>query len=215
MVYADVDTPYVTVNNDYGGYRVFRCNSIFDVNGASLSRTMVGVKEWANFYSRYRVMGCKISCTFTNQGANGDFICFIHFARNANTPWSSWVEAVSTVSGNYGGISKVLGPADGNRGVIKLSKYVKLGRIWGDPLEYNASTFFAAMMGENPNQVLLGRVGILSTVGAAFSATVVLRTKITMYVKLFNKKILFQTLMQENDNDGNALEGDDTINDPV
>lgn len=214
MVYADVDTPYIINNATYGSFTEYRANSIFDVNVASATRTMVGVKEWAAFYSRYRVEGCKISATFNNQAGNGDFLAFIHFARNSTVPWSTWVEAVSTVSGNYGGIAAVLGPSNGSRGVLRLKKYVSLAKLWGLPGEYKNAGAFTAAMGENPLQQMHARVGILSTTGATFNATVLLRVKVTMYVRLYNKKILYQTLFQENDNAGNELEGDDTVNEP-
>lgn len=215
MVYADTDTPYIIVNANYGGFTTYRANSIHDVNYASGTRTMVGVREWSNFYSRYRVEGCKVTATFNNQAGNGDFLAFIHFARNTDTPWGSWVEAVSTVSGNYGGIAAVLGPSVGNRGVLKLKKYVSLAKLWGLPGEYKSSGNFTAGFGENPAQTMLVRVGILGSTGVTFNATVTLRVKVTMYVRLYNKKILFQTLFAEKENDEDVLEGDDVIEDPA
>lgn len=214
MVYSDTDTPYIINNATYGSFQTYRANSIHDVNYASGTRTMVGQREWAQFYSRYRVEGCKITATFNNQANNGDLLCFIHFARNTDTPWGSWVEAISTVSGNYGGITAVLGPSNGNRGVIRLKKYVSLAKLWGLPAEYKSSGNFTAGMGENPAQSMLARVGILSVTGVSFNATVTLRVKVTMYVRLYNKKILYQTLFAEKENDEDIMEGDDTVNDP-
>jgi len=46
------------------GRYVFRCNSAYDPDYSGLGHQPMGFDQYMNMYSRYRVIGSKISCTF-------------------------------------------------------------------------------------------------------------------------------------------------------
>lgn len=180
-----VDTK--TIAPDTGAAKhVFRLNSIYDPDQDGVGHQPAFHDQWADFYSKYRVLGCKYKITFrtgmqdsdvTDQAhdvvtASGTYpvalkqdwrerhICFAEVADDNTFVFTQATDLnfLRETGRKMSGVTWKYGPS--RRGTT-ISGYVPMKQVFKNPNRYDDETSFGA----NPSSVIGLAVGAMSKSG--------------------------------------------------
>lgn len=124
---------------------VFRGNSLFDPDFTGGGTQPLGFDQWANFYSKYRVNGSKITVLAVNtSSANNMFISLI--PSLISTGVTTTADAISTPYSRYSFMSVL-----SSQPKTVLKSYMTTGKLSGQNVRYEDN--YEAAMGANPVNV--------------------------------------------------------------
>lgn len=172
----------------------FRLNSIWDPDLTFVGLLPMGYDQWSAFYSRYRVTGAKVDCTFINNatGAAGGAVngsvprlCLLYPGVTTYVP-SDIKDMIEAPQVSYDYVSQLSGES-----IKKVSMYIPLHVLYGITKEqYMAEDNYAADMGANPVSAAYITVITDSVNETSTKVDISVHTTITYYVELTEPKNL-------------------------
>lgn len=178
----------------YPSVYVFRANSIWDPDLTSLGHTAYDRYNWAPFYELYHVFGSSISVrTFARAASESESNqTVVRTVIQPNTGTSPWVTDASTweritefprVKYNSGSIYT---------GGYKTSHYLRPGTILGrSEKDVESDMTFSAGMTANPLSQIYYHLYAFPLYPGISTRDISCEVFITYYVKLFQRKFLF------------------------
>jgi len=159
----------------------FLVNSIYDPNYTGAGHQPMGRDQYAQFYAKYIVRGCKYVVTFsnTNPAYQGEVVVQL---RPNTTLSATFEDAIE--GGSYRRYA-VLG-AEGT-GPTVISGYASCAKLYGvSPKQLVIDDLFSSNIGTSPNaQMALNLYVQNQAVGTAL--TIVARVQLYYYVELYEK----------------------------
>lgn len=193
LKYTDVDTPALSIpSGDTRRSQYYVINGAYDVNPSLSSSTMPGFAEYAAMYHKYRVNAVKIKMeavpAATSGGVQLPVILGMHLDSGSVT-LADWMETMQLLNSNSDSVSRLATPYQKTR----LSMYRKLGKLFGNSLQYKADDNFDAATTSNPDSTMRGYVFALTADGdtAPAAIPVYVRITVTMYIRFSDKKQIF------------------------
>lgn len=188
MTYVDVSSTLLgTVGSQYGYYR-YRMNDIYDPNPLILTPNVVGQKEMATLYERYRVSGCAIHLIGSNQ---------MDIPVNI-VIWPSTDDQATLVSTSQY-IQQMIGNAfsqyrqissKGGMDRFSLKNYVSCKKLVGS-LQVKYDDGYAALSGASPSIPLYWNIASYSLAGFNYtSGTIPFEARLTFYVEWYDRRTL-------------------------
>lgn len=154
--------------------QVMNLNSIYDPNRTGAGHQPQGYDQWALFYNRYRVDGCKISSTWTNAPTAGSTVSIL--ANNDATAILDPIVINESPLGYTKGMTAG-GPA------VTISRNYDLAQLTGvTRAVYNADDRYSAPFGSSPTEVLVAHVGSWDAASYTYSYHI----QMWFYVTLFD-----------------------------
>lgn len=155
---------------------IFTGNGLFDPNVTGTGGQPAGYDQWANFYTKYLVLGSKIKLTVVNNSAtnNAAISVFptdqtsgvVDFSSATAQPYSRW-----NVINFTGSISK-----------MTLRNSIMTSKVWGKDCRYD--DLFTATVSNNPSNIWYWCINGDSQPGGNIS--------VTLYVEIFYKTMFFK-----------------------
>jgi len=183
-------------------------NSAYDIDAQILSDSVVGFKEWSAFYGRYLVTWAKIEVDFANASTVPMYVGMCFRPITNETTWSTWADW-RNIEGN-GMISRFvqLGAGGSSQDMKKLTIKAPLWKVHGNKKEYYGDTGFSAPVDLNPGRLIDGFVWIQTPtdLAATLNLNIFTKIKITLYVKLFQRKLLKQSVF--------GIDGGESLQEP-
>lgn len=114
---------------------VFRGNSVYDPVFDTGGGQPDGFDRWAPFYNKYRVMASKIMIQAINTGNGPQFLTIIPAPEknDGNVPDYDGLEGYQ-LARIMNARQRVIGPSNGNKGVVFLKHYMTTSKVFGKPL---------------------------------------------------------------------------------
>lgn len=179
----------------------YKMNSAWDIDTQVLSDSIVGFKEWSAFYNRYRVTWAKLEVDFKNMAPFPVYAGLVFRPVTNETTWNTWsdwrqIESQGMIC-RFVMLSQAGGNGDGRKLIIKCP----LWKVHRNRREYNGDLHYSAPVDKNPSRTIDGFVWIQTATDAAASANynVFTKIKITLYVKMYEKKLLRKTIFGAED----------------
>lgn len=160
----------------------YSANSVFSPSGTVESAK--GHSDWAAIYSKYRVYGCSVAVTFTNNGsiALTSGVGYINWlGPNENTDFSG-ASTSNDIQGSRNLAWKQVGVFSG-RGSGELRSYRSIRSLARDSdvqdIDYNASVV------ASPIQTPTAQIGYATSHPSPGTLTVTMSVRVTYYVKYY------------------------------
>lgn len=173
----------------YGGLGVpawiqFRGNSIFDPYYTGVGHQPLCHDQWAVFYNRYRVRGCKYFITMANNNTTEHVEVFLQHRPNSSV--SSVVETIR--ESPYTMHKQTLSPETGGKSVGYMRGYHSVAKTRGvTPGRIKFESDYQAVFGNNPPIESFINIGI-NNPNSSTSVLVYARVDLTYYVEVFDRK---------------------------
>lgn len=127
--------------------------------------------------------------------------------------WTTWLAWRGIEGNGFPNKTYLLSAAGGSRDSVKLTLKAPLWRVLGNKKEYYSDVGFSAQMSTNPGRLIDGFVYLLAPTDQNVSEarSVFCKIKITIYVKLFGRKLLTQTQWSTEDNESAQLHPETSV----
>lgn len=159
----------------------FRLNSIFDPDVTITGHQPATHDQWALFYDRYRVMGCKVTVTANTDtsATTGQVRMFMNTSRESTAPGTPIIAAESP----YVTMWNVANLTAGRN--ISVSKYFSIKKLVGQ--RFINQRELSAQFGANPIQGMFLHISATTATLAIGTISPDFFVDIVYYVKLFDR----------------------------
>jgi hypothetical protein len=166
----------------------FRMNSIFDPDLTGVGHQPLGHDEFTPFYTKYTVTGIRYAVTYSNQSTTDYADVAVCLRPNTNG-----YGTMSTVLESSYVQRAVLGPEGGANNIRTIRGTCTVAKIRGVPTQKVINeNEYSAQIGANP--VLQPTLQIyVENQNTAAAITVNVRTDITYFVQLYDRRIITQS----------------------
>lgn len=168
---------------------LFRLNSIYDPDQTGVGGQPSGYNAYVGLYSRYKVIACDISVTFSNTCAQTMFGVVTVGAPQYHMPNTGTLVQQEALEG-YGSKAVVLSPSGTSKSVGKVRMHADNLKIAG-ALNW-ADTDFSSLMGASPTLVNNMAVSICNVDGNTVAGTVTCVIQIDYFVLLSERHYTLQ-----------------------
>ncbi len=187
LTYTDTTTLSSGVSGSCGSIKIFSLNSLFDPDQGGVGHQPYGYDQLATLYSRYKVNAVLVTTVFTDPSEDGLVPCMQFQSHNnaydmvGKTPRQLKEQPMSvTRTINNSGTQK-----------ITVKQFFPIYTVSGlSKLQFNADNdIFTASVNLNPAIQPRYHIGLCSDRLQA-GATIIARTTITYYSRMYDRKIL-------------------------
>jgi hypothetical protein len=166
----------------------FRINSIFDPDLTGVGHQPLGHDEFTPFYTKYTVTGVRYTVTFSNQSTTDYADVAVVLRPNTNG-----YGLMSTVLESSYCRSAVIGPETGTGNIKKISGAITVAKIRGVPeSKVINDNDYSALIGATPALQPTLQIYVENQ-NTAVAITVNVRTDITYFVQLFDRRVITQS----------------------
>lgn len=179
-------TKLSSAGNTYGYIRYY-ANGLYDVNPLLLTSAVPGFNEMMALYENYRVRGCLLKLTFTNQEAVPSIVLVWPTDQDQTTSvnYQYLQEMVGNAYARYKAVSAKGGM---DRGVLKL--YISFKKLLGTT-NILTSPDYTGTSTTNPSKLMYFNIGAYTMDGSAYTSnSLPFEARLTFYTEFFNRRQL-------------------------
>ncbi len=165
------DTPLPAVS--------LRMNSVFDPSTTGTSLQPTGFDQWKQFYSKYQVMGSRITVIAINNSTDRAFN-FAVYPSNDETRLATYSQCALTKYAT----NRYVSPSSGGNPRVVVSKYMTPSKIFGRSV---SDTLFAADIDEDPELECFWHIKGTDTFVTHTNVDLQWQVRLMYYVKFFNR----------------------------
>lgn len=183
----------ITVDAPIGGHgsHVFRANSVFDPDYTSLGHQPMGFDQWANIYTRYTVVGAKMTVRYTPIAASNNVPGYMGTTLGTTADPLAGFSSINNIlesklTGKYMVVGSIYSPAISSRGdgYPAVSRYFSAKKFFGK-VNVQDGNSTSALVTTNPSDTAYFSVWVAS-IDANNPASVSMTVSID-YIVLFHE----------------------------
>lgn len=160
-----------------------RANSIYDPSYTLTGHQPLGYDQCALAYTRYRVLGAKITVRFVAQGSAAADDCYVGIQLHTDTSFISDIEGCMEQPMQT---NTWLGNMNSSRSTVTLTKTFSAKRFWGVKSGWAKDTTTEASFGYNPADVVYFSAWVCPHAAAIDPAAIYLNVKVEYAVCVFD-----------------------------
>jgi len=157
-----------------------RMNSSFDPTVLATTTQPVGFDQWGTMYSKYQVMGNRISVIAINNHQSVGFN-FCVYPSNVQAIMTQYTTAATTKYAT----NRYVSPSTGGNPRVVITKYMTPRKIFGR--QTGGDVLFSAETDENPELECFWHIRGVDTLPVHANVNLLWQVRMTYYVKFFNR----------------------------
>lgn len=186
LMYWDSDSSVINAASSIFGYLQYNANGAFDPNPLLSSASTKGFSQMAQLYNRYRVHGCKILYTVSNQNTF-PITAFCYPSNQDLSGTASFNNVMSWTMQPYCRHRMISPVTAGARTTFKY--YMSTKKIMGyTGSKYDDTT--SAQVVANPTNAWYWNIGVFSPSSGQTMVSSYFDVKITYYIEFYDRKTL-------------------------